>query len=433
MHKLCITIQKQLKSHRVMDYDEVWDEEEKIARKISFDDEEDEGRFELQNSISPFTKDIDLFHDGKNLTNGDGLDTENDIESAEHLSDQEKQTDEAETREIRKERYGNSDLPHDYEEIVNTGIKSEDDGMYHWKQDHDNSEFLGMGYGLNEDELVSSSSDIAGNLMEREKITIADLDKPGSYIIVARGGRGGVGNCAYAKRQFISNLLSKATEKSIGVPGEEVHLELELKLIADVGLVGFPNAGKSSLLAAMSRAQPEIAPYPFTTLHPLVGCVEYRDGFRALVADVPGLIDGASEGRGRGHDFLKHLERTKALLYIVDAAGVDGRDPIHDLTTLVEEIESYGDGDMMTRPALLVANKLDLIPDLDLREEIYFALEKVAKEKGVMLHQEVVGISAGVSGEGLGGLSKCIRGLVELGDEYRLKTNESWESYSELR
>ena len=178
----------------------------------------------------------------------------------------------------------------------------------------------------------------------------------------------------------------------------------------------------------MSKARPEIAPYPFTTLHPLVGCVEYRDGLRAVLADVPGLIDGAAEGRGRGHAFLKHLERTKALLYIVDAAGVDGRDPLHDLSTLVDEIESYGDGDMMTRPALVVANKLDLIPDEDMRKEIYLALNDVANEKGVRSN-EVLGISAGVSGEGLGELSKSIRSLVELGDQCRLKTNASSESY----
>ena len=174
----------------------------------------------------------------------------------------------------------------------------------------------------------------------------------------------------------------------------------------------------------MSKAQPEIAPYPFTTLNPLVGCVEYRDGFRAVLADVPGLIGGAAEGRGRGHAFLKHLERTKALLFIVDAAGVDGRDPLDDLSTLVDEIESYGDGDMMTRPALVVANKLDLIPDEDMRKEIYFALHGVANEKGIRF-DKVLGISAGVSGEGLGKLSRSIRNLVELGDQFRLEVNNT--------
>jgi len=320
----------------------------------------------------------------------------------------------------------NKNLPFDYEEVVNTGIKSKDDGMYHWAQDdneNDNSSFVSDSDDGG-DTLVSSSSSAMDNLMEREKVTVADLDKPGSYIVIASGGRGGVGNSAYAKRQYAPHILTKAAEKSRGVPGEEVFLELELKLIADIGLVGFPNAGKSSLLAAMSKAQPAIAPYPFTTLHPLVGCVEYRDGFRALVADVPGLIDGAAEGRGRGHSFLKHLERTKALLYIVDAAGVDGRDPVDDLEVLVDEIISYGDGDMMTRPALVVANKLDLILDNELRTEILQALSDVATDKGILFNNEVLGISAGVSGEGLGCLSKSIRSLVELGEKNRQKTNE---------
>jgi GTP-binding protein len=314
-----------------------------------------------------------------------------------------------------------SDRPSDYEEIVNQGIKSEDDGMYYFDNERGNEAFLGMGYGINDDELVSSSSE---SFSDREKVVVADLDKPGSYVVAAYGGRGGVGNCVYAKRQFNQDIVAKAGEKSRSKPGEEVHLELELKLIADIGLVGFPNAGKSSLLAAMSKARPEIAPYPFTTLHPLIGCVEYRDGFRAIVADVPGLVDGAALGRGRGHDFLKHLERTKALLYIVDAAGVDGRDPLEDFSILVDEIQSYGDGDMMARPALVVANKLDLIKDEMMREEIYLALDDMAKEKGIISHEGVLGISAGVTGEGLPHLSKSIRELVELGEQFRSDQNE---------
>mmetsp|Transcript_7289 Transcript_7289/g.7979 ORF Transcript_7289/g.7979 Transcript_7289/m.7979 type:complete len:182 (+) Transcript_7289:91-636(+) len=179
----------------------------------------------------------------------------------------------------------------------------------------------------------------------------------------------------------------------------------------------------------MSRAKPEIAPYPFTTLHPLIGCVEYHDGFRALVADVPGLIDGAAEGRGRGHDFLRHLERTKALMYIVDAAGVDGRDPLNDLSILVDEIQSYGDADMMARPALVVANKFDLIPDTKIRDEIILALKTVAEENGIAFNGKVLAISAGVTGEGLGTLSKSIRDLVQLGEQNRFIVNESVGSY----
>jgi GTPase involved in cell partitioning and DNA repair len=151
---------------------------------------------------------------------------------------------------------------------------------------------------------------------EREKVEIADLDTHGSYVVVAKGGRGGTGSSIFASRH--GPLPSPEVIATYGKPedGEATFLELELKLIADIGLIGFPNAGKSSLLAAMSRATPHIAPYPFTTLNPLVGYIEYTDGFRVCVADVPGLIQGASEGRGKGHDFLRHLERTKALIFV---------------------------------------------------------------------------------------------------------------------
>ena len=173
--------------------------------------------------------------------------------------------------------------------------------------------------------------------------------------------------------------------------------------------------GKSSLLAAMSMAKPAIAPYPFTTLHPLVGCIEYTDGFRVLAADVPGLISGASHGRGRGFDFLRHLERTKALLYIVDSAGVDGRDPVNDLKVLFDEISSYGDGVMIKRPSIIVANKMDLITDKARRDALALRLAMVAKSAGIQCPSNIFLISAGVTGEGLTSLSKGIRNIVEGG------------------
>jgi Obg family GTPase CgtA len=265
---------------------------------------------------------------------------------------------------------------------------------------------------MDNNQLVSSSEEMYSTA-EYQKETIADLDRPGSFVIVAKGGRGGVGNCVLAKRQHIPELVARAHEKARGEQGEVVHLELELKLIADVGLVGYPNAGKSSLLAAVSKAMPKIAPYPFTTIHPWVGAVEYRDGYRVLLADVPGLIGGASQGRGRGFDFLRHLERTKALVYLLDAAGVDGRDPLTDLRVLVEEIRSYGNGDMLQRPALVVANKMDLIHDARVQDEILHAISMTGKECGIQFDGEVHGISAGVSGEGLAGLSVALRSLVE--------------------
>ena len=255
---------------------------------------------------------------------------------------------------------------------------------------------------------------------EREKVEIADLDKPGSHIVVARGGRGGYGNISFASANGPlpeAEIISKYAEPE---KGEICRLELELKLIADIGLVGFPNAGKSSLLSATSRATPYIAPYPFTTLNPLVGYIEYRDGFRVCAADVPGLIAGASEGKGKGHDFLRHLERTKALLYIVDAAGIDGRDPIADFETLVQELAAYGDGDMLNRRCLVVANKIDLLLE-DEREEIFTKLQNKAEEVGIRMVTDVIGISAGATGEGLALLTKSIRNTVLSSEEDKLK------------
>jgi len=256
---------------------------------------------------------------------------------------------------------------------------------------------------------------------EREIVEIADLDKPGSHIVVARGGRGGHGNCSFASINGPlppPEIMAKYAEPEAG---EIFRLELELKLIADIGLVGFPNAGKSSLLSATSRATPHIAPYPFTTLNPLVGYIEYKDGFRVCAADVPGLIAGASEGRGKGHDFLRHLERTKALLYIVDAAGIDGRDPVEDFEVLVQELSAYGDGDMLNRRCLVVANKIDLLLE-DEREEICAKLQKRAEEVGIKMETDVLGISAGATGENLPLLTKSIRNTVLSSENDR--TNE---------
>lgn len=162
----------------------------------------------------------------------------------------------------------------------------------------------------------------------------------------------------------------------------------------------------------MSKASPEIAPYPFTTLHPLVGIIEYRDGLRIRAADIPGLIEGAADGRGMGHDFLRHIERTAALLYMVDVAGVDLRDPIQDLHTLAKELESYGDGSLLReRRALVVANKVDLLHP-DSVPEVLEALREAAASLGIQMERDVLAISAGVTGEGLGGLSKAIRDVV---------------------
>jgi GTP-binding protein len=184
---------------------------------------------------------------------------------------------------------------------------------------------------------------------------IADLVGAGTELVVAEGGRGGLGNAALAsaKRKAPGFAL-------LGEPGEEHTIHLELKVVADVGLVGFPSAGKSSLIAALSRARPKIADYPFTTLVPNLGVVQAGD-VTFTVADVPGLIEGASEGRGLGHDFLRHIERCAALVHVVDLATMEpGRNPVEDLDVIERELARYGG--LEDRPRLVALNKIDL-PD----------------------------------------------------------------------
>jgi len=185
--------------------------------------------------------------------------------------------------------------------------------------------------------------------------TLADLVGSGTEMVVAAGGRGGLGNAALAsaKRKAPGFAL-------LGEPGEERTIRLELKVVADIGLVGFPSAGKSSLIAAMSRARPKIADYPFTTLIPNLGVVTAGDT-TYTVADVPGLIEGASEGRGLGHDFLRHVERCAALVHVIDCATIEpGRDPVSDLEVIENELRQYGG--LQDRPRIVALNKVD-VPD----------------------------------------------------------------------
>ena len=185
-------------------------------------------------------------------------------------------------------------------------------------------------------------------------LLIADITEPGQRVIVAKGGAGGFGNV-----HFKSSVNQAPTEHTPGGPAEERRLRLELKTIADAGLLGFPNAGKSSLLSAVSAATPKIANYPFTTLNPIVGTIVYDDYAKVRVADVPGIIEGAAKGVGLGLDFLRHLERAKVLVYVLDMAGSDGREPWRDYEVLKREIEEYS-VELAARPALVVANKMDV-------------------------------------------------------------------------
>ena len=294
-------------------------------------------------------------------------------------------------------------------------VKNKRVASYREESVHSDEEVLWGNDSGNEYNSVSSR-------LEREEVILADLDAHGSHLVIAYGGRGGTGNCTVSGRNYDPVYARNAGRRSIPEQGEAVFLELELKLIADIGFVGYPNAGKSSLLAAMSRASPEIAPYPFTTLHPLIGSIEFKDGFRILAADVPGLIEGASSGRGRGFDFLRHLERTKALMYMVDAAGVDGRCPIQDFQVLVGELGAYAEGSLLERPALVVLNKLDLLQDLEEMNEIILGLQEIAEESGLVLGDDVIGIST-KTGQGLHELSRVMRLTVEQGEKVREATN----------
>ena len=181
-----------------------------------------------------------------------------------------------------------------------------------------------------------------------------DITADGQELIIARGGAGGLGNI-----HFKSSTHQAPTEFTPGREGEEFRLRMELKVIAEVGLVGFPNAGKSSLLSALSAARPKIAAYPFTTLNPIIGTAVFGDFSQIRIADIPGIVEGAHTGVGLGLDFLRHLSRAKALLFVVDAAGVDGRTPWDDYRALRREMRLF-DPALLKRPILLVANKMDL-------------------------------------------------------------------------
>ena len=192
---------------------------------------------------------------------------------------------------------------------------------------------------------------------------VRELLLPEDKVVVARGGAGGVGNAAQKRThrsprgQAPSGGFNPA--KMEGMPGEELRIRLELKLLADVGIIGMPNAGKSTLIGKISQARPKVAAFPFTTLHPVLGAVELPGGRPIVAVDVPGLIEGAHRGKGLGLDFLRHIERTRLLLHLVDMAGVDGRDPVEDYHSLREELGAYRK-EVADKPVILVANKMDL-------------------------------------------------------------------------
>ena len=200
-----------------------------------------------------------------------------------------------------------------------------------------------------------------------------DFTEPGQRFRVARGGRGGKGNARY-----VSATHQAPTEHQPGFPGEEKRLRLELKLLADVGLVGFPNAGKSTLISRISAARPKIADYPFTTLEPNLGVVQTSDFKTFVVADIPGLIAGAHLGHGLGIQFLRHIERTRLLVHLVDVSDMSGRDPVQDFETVMAELASFSP-DLVSKPMIVVASKMDAAQD----SERVAALRHIAEQRGL--------------------------------------------------
>ena len=201
-----------------------------------------------------------------------------------------------------------------------------------------------------------------------------DFTENGRKFLAAKGGRGGFGNV-----HFKSSTNQAPRYHQDGGVGDYCEFQLELKLIADVGLVGFPNAGKSTLISVISAAKPKIADYPFTTLEPNLGVVSVSDYKTFVVADIPGIIEGASEGTGLGFQFLRHLERTKMLLHLVDVSSIDGRDPVEDYETINRELLNY-DADLAARPQMVVATKLDALDDPERLETLRNRVQEDGKE-----------------------------------------------------
>jgi GTP-binding protein len=234
---------------------------------------------------------------------------------------------------------------------------------------------------------------------EGDLVEVADLTEDGQRILIAKGGLGGHGNASYATS---TNRAPRKTQP--GLPGEEKDLRLHLKLLADVGLVGFPNAGKSTLISRISAARPKIADYPFTTLEPNLGVVGLSGDRSLVVADVPGLIEGAHAGSGLGHRFLSHLERTKVLVHLVDVSSASGRDPVSDFDVIARELELFTGRDaagerLVDKPTIAAATKMDALDDPDR----LVRLQTHLRAAGVPLYP----VSA-VTGEGLEELLEAV-------------------------
>ena len=256
-------------------------------------------------------------------------------------------------------------------------------------------------HGADGDDLVVK---VPPGTIVREATTgqvITDMSYENTREVILKGGRGGKGNMNYATPTMQAPKYAQP-----GKPGIELTVILELKVIADVGLVGFPNVGKSTLLSRVSAAKPKIADYHFTTLNPNLGVVDLEGANGFVMADIPGLIEGAADGVGLGHDFLRHIERTRVIVHVVDAASVEGRDPIVDINTINRELSDY-DEELAKRPQIIAANKLDCVSPEE-RDDIIALLREEFDSKGV----EVCPISA-ATGEGVRELLYKIRKLLD--------------------
>jgi GTP-binding protein len=228
-----------------------------------------------------------------------------------------------------------------------------------------------------------------------------DLTVPGQRVVVARGGLGGKGNA-----RFKSSTRQTPRFAERGLPGEETWIELKLRLLADAGLIGLPNAGKSSLLGRITRAQPKVADYPFTTLEPVLGTIE-ADERQVVVADIPGLIEGASEGAGLGHEFLAHVERTRLLVHVLDLQPLDGSDPLSNYSTVEDEIAAHGAG-LARLPRILALSKADLVPP----EQASEAAAEWSRRLGDRVRAVIV--TSAATGQGLDELrSAIVRGVPD--------------------
>ena len=232
-------------------------------------------------------------------------------------------------------------------------------------------------------------------------LVIADMSHGNKRQIILKGGRGGKGNMNYATPTMQAPKYAQPGQQC-----KELYVQLELKVIADVGLVGFPNVGKSTFLSRVTNAKPKIANYHFTTLNPNLGVVDLDGGRGFVIADIPGIIEGASEGVGLGHEFLRHIERTKVIIHIVDAASVEGRDPIVDIHTINDELGNYNE-ELLKRPQVIAANKIDALYEGE-NDDAITLLKEEFEPQGI----KVFPISA-VSGKGLKELLYYVRGMLD--------------------